>query len=104
MERQKEVLQRELTTLNEQIETLKAALAVKPEYGMGKGDPAITQWELDQAMLERLEGHVEELKQAMEKLEQGTYGKCERCGKSINPDRLAILPDTKLCMACAQKS
>lgn len=103
MERQREVLQKELASLREQVETLKAALAVKPEYGMGKGDPAITQWELDQAMLERLQGRVEELEQALEKLEDGTYGICERCGNPINPNRLAVLPDTKICVSCAQK-
>jgi RNA polymerase-binding transcription factor DksA len=103
VERQREVLQKELASLREQVETLKAALAVKPEYGMGKGDPAITQWELDQAMLERLQGRVEELEQALEKLEDGTYGICERCGNPINPNRLAVLPDTKICVSCAQK-
>ena len=54
MERQKTTLQEELASLREQIETLEEALETKPEYGMGKGDPAITQWELDQAMLKRL--------------------------------------------------
>ena len=104
MERQKEVLNRELSSLEEQIETLEEALKVKPDYGMGQGDPAVTQWELDQAMLERLRGHREELKEALKRLEEGTYGVCERCGKRINPNRLAVLPDTTMCAACAQKS
>ncbi len=103
MENQKERLTQELQALDEQIATLKQALTVKPEYGMGKGDPAITQWELDQAMLERLERHSDTLRQALDRLKAGTYGICERCGKPINPERLAVLPDTTLCMACAQK-
>jgi RNA polymerase-binding transcription factor DksA len=103
VERQKEVLQRELRSLEEQIETLEEALKVKPNYGMGQGDPAVTQWELDQAMLERLRSHVDELEQALDRLDEGTYGVCERCGKRINPNRLAVLPDTKICVSCAQK-
>ncbi len=47
-------LMMELDALNEQIRALEEALEVKPDYGMGVGDPAVTQWELDQALLERL--------------------------------------------------
>ncbi|MGC9520329.1 MAG: TraR/DksA family transcriptional regulator [Anaerolineae bacterium] len=103
MERQKEVLQRELDELEEQITGLEEALQVKPDYGMGKGDPAVTQWELDQAMLERLRGHADKLRQALARLDEGTYGICERCGKRIDPNRLAVLPDTTLCVECARK-
>ena len=103
MERQREVLSEELRALGEQIDALEKALQVRPEYGMGKGDPAITQWELDQALLERLHAHSEHLQRAMARLEAGSYGICERCGKPINPERLEVLPDTTICVACAQK-
>ena len=101
--REEEAMRQELRALEEQIKDLKASLAVKPEYGMGKGDPAITRWELDQALLERLQNHAEELRSALARISEGTYGTCERCGKRINPDRLAILPDTNLCAECARK-
>ncbi len=104
MEDLKQRLNRELDALEEQITTLRDALKVQPDYGMGEGDPAITQWEFDQAMLERQEAHAEKLRQALERLEDGTYGMCEQCGRPIHPDRLAVLPDTTLCMACAQKT
>lgn len=102
MEQQRVTLQEELASLQDQIETLEEALETRPEYGMGKGDPAITQWELDQAMLKRLQDKSEKLEQALERLEEGNYGICERCGKRINPNRLAVLPDTTICVSCAQ--
>ncbi|MBN1250267.1 MAG: TraR/DksA C4-type zinc finger protein [Anaerolineae bacterium] len=102
MEQQRVTLQEELTSLRDQIKALEEALETKPEYGMGKGDPAITQWELDQAMLKRLQQKAGELEQALVRLEDGTYGICERCGQRINPNRLAVLPDTTICVACAQ--
>jgi RNA polymerase-binding transcription factor DksA len=101
--REEEAMRQELRALEEQIKDLKASLAVKPDYGMGKGDPSITRWELDQALLERLQNHAEELRLALARISEGTYGLCESCGKRINPDRLAILPDTNLCAECARK-
>ncbi|MCU0522115.1 MAG: TraR/DksA C4-type zinc finger protein [Anaerolineae bacterium] len=93
----------EFEALTEQIRALEAALEVRPEYGMGIGDPAVTQWELDHALLARLRVHAENLQQAIARYDSGTYGVCERCGQPIHPDRLAVLPDAKLCVACAQK-
>ncbi len=99
----KAALVAELDALTEQIRALAQALEVRPDYGMGVGDPAVTQWELDQALLERLQVHAADLRQAIARYESGTYGLCERCGQPIHPDRLAVLPDTTLCIDCAMK-
>lgn len=37
---------------------------------------------------------------ALERIEAGTYGTCERCGKPINPDRLDALPYASYCITC----
>jgi len=95
-------LQRELQELRRQIETLEEGLEEKPDYGMGKGDPSITRWELDQAMLSDLKRRAHNLEQQLSRISQGTYGLCERCGAPINPDRLAVLPDATLCIECAR--
>jgi len=103
VEQQRKTLQQESDSLTSQIETLEQALDVKPDYSMGEGDPATTEWELNLTLLRRLKAEYEQLQRAMARLETGIYGICERCGKRINPDRLAVLPDATLCMECAQK-
>jgi RNA polymerase-binding transcription factor DksA len=95
-------LQRELGELCSQIAALEAALKEKPDYGMGKGDPSITRWELDQAMLSELRRRAEALERQLSRVSEGTYGICERCGNPIDPGRLAVLPDTNLCIGCAR--
>jgi RNA polymerase-binding transcription factor DksA len=95
-------LRRELEELRGQIAALEEGLEEKPDYGMGKGDPSITRWELDQAMLSDLKRRAESLEQQLSRISQGTYGICERCGAPINPDRLAVLPDATLCIQCAR--
>jgi DnaK suppressor protein len=96
-------LEQELAEVESQVTVIKEKLAAKPDYTRGVGDPRITSWELDRVLLEQLESRVESLKQAIQRMDEGTYGICESCGKQIHPDRLAVLPDTKLCIDCARK-
>lgn len=97
-----EILQRELDELRAQIAALDRALEEKPDYGLGQGDPAVTGWELNQALRRRLKRRADSLEQALSQASQGTYGTCVECGKPIHPDRLAVLPDTQVCIHCAQ--
>jgi YteA family regulatory protein len=45
-------------------------------------------------------GKIEE---ALEKIEKGTYGICEGCGKGIPESRLEAVPATTLCFDCQQR-
>lgn len=47
-----------------------------------------------------LETRLRDINLALEKLKQGKYGKCEKCGKKIDNKRLAIHPEARLCMKC----
>jgi DnaK suppressor protein len=39
---------------------------------------------------------------ALAKLEEGTYGVCDRCGRPIAPPRLAAAPESARCIDCAR--
>ncbi|MCC8165135.1 MAG: TraR/DksA C4-type zinc finger protein, partial [Planctomycetes bacterium] len=43
---------------------------------------------------------LKEIQVALEKIEKGTYGKCEICGCGISPFRLKILPSATTCVSC----
>jgi RNA polymerase-binding transcription factor DksA len=81
---------------------LEESLEEKPDYGLGEGDPAIVHWELNRALLEQSRERASSLEQALSRLSQGTYGICEQCGEMIHPDRIAVLPDVRLCIRCAR--
>lgn len=53
------------------------------------------------AMLEHAEARLVELDRAAERLRDGTYGRCERCGGAIGVDRLDALIATTRCRSCA---
>lgn len=99
----KERLQQELNDTLDEIVRLEERLERKGEYGLGKGDPGIYEWEMCLALKQRAENKARSLEVALRKAEEGDYGVCEVCGEPIDPARLAILPHTKRCITCAQK-
>ena len=44
----------------------------------------------------------EKLERALAKLDEGSYGRCDRCGGPIAPGRLEVAPESALCIACAR--
>ena len=53
------------------------------------------------AVLEASRARVAALDEALARLDAGDYGVCERCGGPIGAERLAALPATRRCIACA---
>ncbi|MGE5602077.1 MAG: TraR/DksA family transcriptional regulator [Nitrososphaerales archaeon] len=85
------------------LEQLDSRLETKGDYELGEGDPMIYQWEFNLALRERAQQHLAEIDEALAQLNMGIYGLCERCGKPIEPERLAVLSHTTVCSQCAQR-
>ncbi len=47
-----------------------------------------------------LELKLREIERALEKMEKGKYGICEKCGKEIEEEKLKANPATKFCLKC----
>jgi RNA polymerase-binding protein DksA len=45
-------------------------------------------------------GEIAKLRHSLERLDQGHYGVCEDCGKSIGPERMQLVPYATHCMGC----
>jgi len=43
------------------------------------------------------------LEEALERIENGTYGICKDCGQEIPKERLEAVPHTQLCVPCKEK-
>lgn len=52
------------------------------------------------ALAERIEVTLEQVESALERIETGMYGNCQRCGKNIATARLQALPYAELCIMC----
>lgn len=58
--------------------------------------------ELNATLLENEEFIQGEVGDALDRIDAGTFGRCEQCGKAIPAERLDALPYTPYCTACAQ--
>jgi len=50
---------------------------------------------------EALAATLADVERALEKVADGTYGLCDRCGASIPDERLEAIPMATLCVRCA---
>jgi len=53
---------------------------------------------LDQGLEEGAQQTLDEVERALIRIDDGTYGTCELCGKPIGTDRLRALPWARLCI------
>ncbi len=53
------------------------------------------------SVTETLEKRLNSINDALKRMEDGTYGKCSKCGKDINPKRLEVNPGAESCVECA---
>jgi DnaK suppressor protein len=100
-------------TLRARLDDLQARLsgfAQAPERGSGLGFgkrigdgtiEAVSRM-TDAGVGETLEFSEQRVKRALAKLDEGTYGICDRCGEPIAPARLRFAPESVHCVACAR--
>lgn len=54
--------------------------------------------ERDLSILEQVEAELSDVEHALERLENGSYGTCEACGRPIDEARLEAQPATRFCV------
>lgn len=59
--------------------------------------------ELALDLMENEEQILEEVNDALARIEQGTFGRCENCHRPITKERLEALPYARYCIRCARK-
>ena len=54
--------------------------------------------ELDLTLQGNVERLLAQVERALEKIDEGTYGRCDRCGLPIDPGRMSAVPYATLCI------
>ncbi len=97
-----------LTELRSEIEDyLKksedSAAAVEPDKALGRLSrmEAMQDQQMVLELRRRKKRQLVETGNALSRIEQGNFGFCIFCGKSISPDRLDAFPEVQTCVNCA---
>jgi RNA polymerase-binding transcription factor DksA len=61
------------------------------------------QQECNVTLIEHKNYILEEIKAALERLEENNFGICEECKRPIEESRLEVLPYARLCLICKSK-
>jgi len=46
---------------------------------------------------------IQKIREAIQRIEEGTYGVCEECGEEISESRLRARPEATLCINCKEE-
>jgi RNA polymerase-binding transcription factor DksA len=100
----KDQLEARLRELDERLHTIERELdaPVSPDW-----EERATERESEE-VLEDLgmagQQEMRMIRAALDRIRDGSYGECVRCGETISDERLDVLPHTPLCRDCAAKA
>jgi len=58
----------------------------------------------EEASLEVLHAQLERVREALGRLDAGTYGRCVECGRELSDERLEARPEAERCVDCQQRA
>jgi DnaK suppressor protein len=109
LKRLKAELEEELSRLDAQVaelqesnQSLQSEASGENAYRDHMADQGLATFEreLDMTLEENLRDRRAEVLGALKRIEDGEYGKCERCGAKIPTERMEAVPTASLCIAC----
>jgi DnaK suppressor protein len=111
LEKEKSALESNLGRFAKKDKTLKGDWdSDYPKFGTGVGNQALEEAadEVEEysnllPVEHSLELKLEKVNLALEKIEKGTYGICDKCGKKISAERLEVHPEANVCVKCEKK-
>jgi RNA polymerase-binding transcription factor DksA len=64
------------------------------------GDSGTETFEMEKnvSLREQVDDELQEIEAAFQRLERGTYGTCQACGRPIGDERLEAMPATRFCV------
>jgi len=76
-----------------------------PDFGDKEDDNAaeVAVYQGNISMEEDIKFSLERIKKALEIIQQGKYGICDRCGEPIAEQRLIVFPQATACMNCKHR-
>jgi RNA polymerase-binding transcription factor DksA len=97
---QRVVLAAERERVRNELEAIGVDSGANDSGFADSGQVTAERGEID-ALVGSLQETLNDIDNALTKIDAGTYGQCEECGKPIGDARLEAMPAARLCIACA---
>ena len=68
-----------------------------------EGVPLSAEWSRLSGLLEGARDELQQVDEALARMDAGTYGVCANCGRPIPVARLRVRPFAQYCVPCAEK-
>lgn len=100
---EREVVRRRLAALDHDYDEVVAASRDTNADDEHDPEGATIAFERSQvgALARQARDRLAELDAALARVDDGSYGRCERCGQPIPPARLDARPEARTCVGCA---
>lgn len=87
------------------LSAVKQGRQTATEETLDIADLAVSSYQKEMLFSQGTEGHAQLtlVRLALERLDEGTFGECMHCGKTIGEKRLEALPWTPYCIECQEK-
>ena len=100
-----------LAARQQQLRDELAELTNPPEAGsnlsfgkrIGEGTTEAVERISSSATARSIAAALADVDRALAKLDEGSYGICDRCGQPITPERLEAMPSATLCVTCRSR-
>lgn len=104
----KDLLLRKQKKVEEEIKLLDEDDPVNSQAPVESSEPGTDSWVADThtrtvAVKKSLQDVLTKIKHALQSVSSGKYGKCENCGRKIEPARLKAVSTATLCISCSKK-
>ena len=86
------------------VEERDALLARLESLGVDRSDGGELDVPTGDAAVARASEALAEVEAALARMDEGTYGACERCGTAIPFERLEAVPRARHCVTCGSRS
>jgi RNA polymerase-binding protein DksA len=94
-------LEAERTRLQDELADLSAAVPEQMTYGsQAAAATQVFEQQRDLALRDRTRHQLEQIEAALTRIEQGAFGRCQRCGNHIPAERLEAIPWAAYCIDC----
>lgn len=74
-----------------------------PDPTTAEGGTLSFEYEVARELDDQAADRIRQIDLAFERMDAGTYGLCESCGKPIAVERLRVIPHVGVCVDCARK-